>query len=72
MTALNQATSQLVLTPAYGKTYVTKEDMLTAWKAGKDFKILNGNYCSIRDESLLKANASSVVLTKDYFEYIVV
>ena len=39
----------LILTPAYGRTYATVEEATKAWQEGKDFKIINGPYCSIRD-----------------------
>ena len=45
----------LVLVPAYGAKYITFEANLAAWKAGADFKIYGGPYCSIRDkDELLK------------------
>lgn len=44
---------ELILIPAYGRAYETKEQALADWKAGKDFKIVNGPYCSIRDVSHL-------------------
>lgn len=45
----------LTILGAYGRVYHTTDRMLVAWRAGKDFKILNGPYCSIRDiDSLTK------------------
>lgn len=41
---------ELTLTGAYGR-----EATLEDWKAGKDFKIYGGPYCSIRDVKLMKA-----------------
>ena len=44
----------VILRPAYGRKYKTKKEMLDDWDGGKDFKILGGPYCSIRDlKSLL-------------------
>lgn len=45
----------IILVPAYSRIYTKKNDMLKDWKSGKDFKIMAGPYCSIRDkESMLK------------------
>lgn len=45
----------LVLTPAYGKTYKTSQDLLKAWSDGKDFKIFpRGPYTSCRDTNYIK------------------
>jgi len=56
--ALNQVSGPVVLMPAYGRKYKNGIDALADWKAGKDFKVVNGPYCSIRD--LHQLNASSV------------
>lgn len=40
--------------PAYGRNYSSAAAALTDWKAGKDFKIVGGPYCSIRDVNHLK------------------
>ena len=39
----------LVLMPAYGRTYKSKEEVIKDLKGGKDFQIHNGPYWSIRD-----------------------
>lgn len=39
----------LSLVPAYGRLYASLDGAVQDWKAGKDFKIANGPYCSIRD-----------------------
>lgn len=39
----------LFLRPAYGRNYQTQASALKDWNGGKDFKIQNGPYCSIRD-----------------------
>ena len=49
MTALDQISGPVVLVPAYGRKYLTTQAAHEDWKAGKDFKIVNGPYCSIRD-----------------------
>lgn len=72
MNALNQVSSQLVLVPAYSRVYKSSYEMLLDWKAGKDFKVFRGTYCSIRDIEYLRKDASQVVLTQDHFEYTVV
>jgi hypothetical protein len=58
MTALDQLSKPIVLMPAYGRSYKTSQEAIDAWKSGKDFKIVNGPYCSIRDIDEL--NCSSV------------
>jgi hypothetical protein len=47
--ALHQVTTPLFLIPAYGRRYRSREAALRDWLAGKDFQILGGPYCSIRD-----------------------
>lgn len=48
---------KMVLAPAYGRTYATKEQCSDAWIEGKDFLILKGpwkgSYCSIRDYNMM-------------------
>lgn len=58
MNALNQVSSPIVLVPAYNRKYATSHEAVEAWKSGKDFRIVNGPYCSIRD--LNRMSASSV------------
>lgn len=53
----------IILTPAYGRTYKTPEEILEAWFEGKDFKILNGPYTSSRDFWDLTAQFGLVMLT---------
>lgn len=45
----------LILLPAYGRDYATPEACQSDWEAGKDFLILDGPYCSIRDISVIRA-----------------
>ena len=37
------------LVPAYGRDYKTANDVKVDWLAGKDFKTISGQYCSVRD-----------------------
>lgn len=50
---IEQVSSAIYLEAAYGRRYTTAEAAICAWKEGKDFKIRNGPYCSIRDLGLL-------------------
>jgi hypothetical protein len=52
----------LMIMPAYGRQYKTSEQAKADWNAGKDFKIVNGPYLSIRDVNYLKDTYSSVWL----------
>ena len=52
----------LMIMPAYGREYKTSEEAKADWNAGKDFKIVNGPYLSIRDVNYLKDTYSSVWL----------
>lgn len=54
----------MTLVGAYGKNYQTPEQVTAAWEAGKDFKIIGGPYCSIRDIEEMKRMA--VVITIRY------
>ena len=72
MFGLQQVSSPIVIVAAYGRKYTTKEAALKDWNAGKDFRIFDGPYCSIRDLPALKASASTVHLTLDHFTFITV
>ena len=52
----------IVLLPAYGRQYSTLDEAEADWTAGKDFRILKGPYCSIRDAQLLKDMSYEIVL----------
>lgn len=39
----------LILLPAYGRNYQSPEACKADWEAGKDFLIMDGPYCSVRD-----------------------
>lgn len=63
MNALQQVSSPILLTPAYGRRYATVAEMAKDWEDGKDFSIGLwgcGPYASIRDIHALRADASSV------------
>lgn len=50
-----------VLVPAFHHQYDTREACLQAWDAGKDFRIIQGSYCSNRDLPVLQ-NMSTVYI----------
>lgn len=51
----------VTLLPAYGAKYNSKESMLNAWNAGKDFSEAQSRaYCSIRDLRALSYLTSSI------------
>jgi len=54
--------NQLMIMPAYGRQYKTSQEAKADWEAGKDFKIVNGPYVSIRDINSLKDKYTSVWL----------
>ena len=54
---------RITLVGAYGRQYLTKEQAINAWNQGKDFKILNGPYCSKRDIGvMLRTNDEVCIL----------
>lgn len=60
--ALSQVTTPIVLRPAYGRKYATREQALEAWVAGKDFKIYAGPYCSIRDYAAMQQQFCNIYI----------
>lgn len=54
----------LVLIGAYGRNheYGSIEEAEKDWNDGKDFKIIDGPYCSIRDLEMMKRMGHDVVL----------
>lgn len=62
MEALAQVTTPLFLTAAYGRKYNTREQALSAWQSGKDFKIEDGPYCSIRDLDLMRQDFANIYI----------
>lgn len=65
MHALSQVSSPMFLIPAYGRSYKTKEQVLEAWKSGKDFKIDGGPYCSIRDIDFMHKQFQNIYILYD-------
>lgn len=64
--------NELILHPAYGRRYRTKAEMVAAWVEGKDFKIYNGPYCSVRDVATIREEYDWIVLRQigvPAFEY---
>ena len=54
------------LVPAYGRTYDTGPQAWEDWEAGKDFRILGGPYCSIRDREALQDQFGGVQILYAY------
>jgi hypothetical protein len=51
----------LMLLAAYGRSYQTAKEAIDDWYAGKDFQIIDGPYCSIRDsQRMLQEQLSHV------------
>lgn len=44
----------LMLMGAYGRNYSTRTEASRDWAQGKDFKIVDGPYCSVRDVETMK------------------
>ena len=62
--ALRQVTSPMLLIPAHGQRYETREHMQMAWDAGKDFKLYGySSLCSKRDLKALQDDSSSITIT---------
>jgi hypothetical protein len=54
--------NQLMIMPAYGRQYKTSQEAKADWETGKDFKIVNGPYLSVRDIDYIKDKYTSVWL----------
>jgi len=50
----------MYLVPAYGRNYASKQEAIEDWIAGKDFKIVGGPYCSVRDSVNLRFDCSTL------------
>jgi hypothetical protein len=55
MNPLNSISSPVILIGAYGRDYFSENLVLDDWQGGKDFKIVGGPYCSVRDIEQLRA-----------------
>jgi len=51
----------LCITAAYGRRYATQAEFHEDWIGGKDFRMPNGLYFSIRDLSMLHTNGYTQV-----------
>lgn len=54
--------SERLAKAAYGRTYRNGQEVLTDWKAGKDFKFVGGPYFSIRDRNSLNIYVDVLVV----------
>ena len=52
----------ILIVGAYGRKYDTLDAAKIDWEAGKDFRIVRGPYCSIRDTEMFKSMGHAVVL----------
>ena len=52
----------ILIVGAYGRKYISLDEAKADWEAGKDFRIVRGPYCSIRDTELFKSMGYAVVL----------
>jgi hypothetical protein len=43
----------------------TREEIIQDWKAGKDFRIQSGPYCSIRDIEYLRNSYNRIYIIHD-------
>ena len=56
----------ITLLGAYGRTYIDKAKALKDWQDCKDFKVMDGPYCSIRDmDYLMRFNNKIQILLND-------
>ncbi len=56
----------LILVGAYNRMYSNEADLLKDWQDGKDFKVLSGPYCSIRDIEELKTKFYRIIISYDF------
>ena len=56
----------LYLTPApWRKWMQTREEIIEDWRTGKDFRVQNGPYCSIRDIEYIRSNFNRIFILYD-------
>jgi hypothetical protein len=53
---------QLILVPAYGRKYDSVSTAKLDWLDGKDFRLANGSYCSIRDIKALQMTNNHIMI----------
>jgi hypothetical protein len=64
--AVAQLLDNLYLQPApWRKWMQTREEIISDWKAGKDFRIESGPYCSIRDIEYLRSSYNRIYIIHD-------
>jgi hypothetical protein len=64
--AVQQLLDNLYLTPAPWRKWIqTREEIIQDWKAGKDFRIQSGPYCSIRDIEYLRNSYNRIYIIHD-------
>ena len=51
----------IVLRPAYGRRYESYDALLVDWLGGREFKVHNGPYCSIRNLALIRERGYTVI-----------
>lgn len=63
----------IILMPAFGRRYETKQAAVADWEAGKDFRIQGtSTYCSIRDKvAMCRHHENIVVHALDGGSYVV-
>lgn len=55
----------IILLPAYGRKYHSLADAMLDWLNGKDFKIENGPYCSVRNVSHMAMRYTRIMIRLD-------
>jgi hypothetical protein len=63
---------KMVLIGAYGRAYRTRTDAARDWAQGKDFMIMNGPYCSIRDLETMRSYGMPIEIHISHGEPLVV
>jgi hypothetical protein len=63
---------KMTLLGAYGRAYRTRTDAARDWAQGKDFMIMNGPYCSIRDLEVMKEYGMPIEIRISHGEPLVV
>ena len=51
----------IILVPAYGRSYTSKKAVLVDWETGKDFKIESGPYTSVKDKESLEKEFGTII-----------
>ncbi len=56
----------MIVMPAYGRRYPSAAAAVKDWDSGKDFRILRGPYCSVRDSEMLVRDFGHVMIWWNY------